>query len=105
VNGCQRIVITEPAKIDLEEGFWFYEEQQAGLGDYFLSSLQSDIDSLLIFAGVHAKPYQNRVFRALSRNFPYAVFYSLQQDTAQIVAVLDTRSDPSQLKQRLQATP
>jgi plasmid stabilization system protein ParE len=95
--------MTEPAKNDLEGGYWFYEVQQAGLGDYFLHSLQSDIDSLLVFAGVHAKPFRNEVFRALSRHFPYAIFYRLEVHTAQILAVLDTRSDPDAYIQRLKA--
>ncbi len=100
MNGCAHIVITEPAKRDLEDGYWFYESQQQGLGDYFLSSLQSDIDSLIVFAGVHAKPYQNKVFRSLSRIFPYAVFYCVTGHTAQVLAVLDTRRDPQLALQR-----
>ena len=38
---------------DLIDGFHFYETQQADLGSYFLDSLFSDIDSLLVYAGVH----------------------------------------------------
>jgi hypothetical protein len=40
---------------DIEKGRHFYERQQAGLGDYFLDSLFSDIDSLLLYAGIHQK--------------------------------------------------
>ena len=101
MNGCAHIAITEPAKRDLEDGYWFYEAKQTGLGDYFLSSLQSDIDSLVIFAGVHAKPYSNQVFRNLSRIFPFAVFYRMHGNTAQVIAVLDTRRDPQLALQRL----
>jgi len=41
-----KIQITEEAEIDLADGFWFYERQTPGLGDYFRSSLIADIDSL-----------------------------------------------------------
>jgi hypothetical protein len=42
------IVILPSAKADLAAGFAFFDEQQAGLGIYFLESLFSDIDSLKI---------------------------------------------------------
>ena len=105
MNGCAHIVITLPAKLDLEDGYWFYETQQPGLGDYFLDSLQSDIDSLIVFSGVHIKPFSNAAYRSLSRNFPYAIFYTLQDKTASVIAVLDTRRDPALLAQRLQESP
>ena len=38
---------------------WFYEKQDAGLGSYFLDSLNSDIESLKIYAGIHAKQLRN----------------------------------------------
>jgi hypothetical protein len=41
-----KIVIQSSADEDLAEGFWFYEQQEEGLGGYFLDSLSSDIDSL-----------------------------------------------------------
>ena len=43
-----RIEILDDAKEDLIDGFHFYEEQSPGLGSYFLDSLFSDIDSLLL---------------------------------------------------------
>ena len=44
-----QVRISDDALLDLEEGFWFYESQAPGLGDYFLSSLRSDIEGLKIF--------------------------------------------------------
>ncbi|HSJ79798.1 MAG TPA: hypothetical protein VK910_01185 [Thiobacillus sp.] len=44
------------AERDLLVGFDFYETQAAGLGQYFLDSLFSDIDALVLYAGVHPKP-------------------------------------------------
>jgi hypothetical protein len=43
-----KIEILDEAEADLIEGYRFYEAQDAGLGYYFLDSLFSDIDSLLI---------------------------------------------------------
>jgi len=48
-----KIEILDEAEADLIEGFHFYEYQETGLGWYFLDSLFSDIDSLLLYAGIH----------------------------------------------------
>jgi hypothetical protein len=41
-----KIQILDEAEQDLVDGFRFYDVQHAGLGDYFLDSLFSDIDAL-----------------------------------------------------------
>jgi len=41
-----KIRIFDSAKLDLVVGFIFYEQQECGVGQYFLDSLYSDIDSL-----------------------------------------------------------
>lgn len=48
-----RIEILDEAQEDLTEGFRFYEQRASGLGSYFLDCLFSDIDSLLLYAGIH----------------------------------------------------
>ena len=47
------IVLLETALLDLERGARFYDEQEIGVGDYFKDCLISDIDSLLLYAGIH----------------------------------------------------
>ena len=47
------IQILDDAEQDLIDGFNFYDSQEFGLGDYFLDSLFSDIDSLHLYAGIH----------------------------------------------------
>lgn len=45
-----RIRILTAARQDLIDGYRFYEKQSQGVGGYFLSSLISDIDSLVLYA-------------------------------------------------------
>jgi hypothetical protein len=49
----KRIRLLDAAAQDLKDGFKFYEQQEGGLGGYFIDSLFLDIDSLLIHAGIH----------------------------------------------------
>jgi hypothetical protein len=67
-----KIQILEEAQQDLAFGFQFYESQSHGLGDYFLNSLFSDIDSLQIYAGIHAPNFGYQ--RLLAKRFPFAVY-------------------------------
>jgi len=84
---------------DLEAGRRFYERQQAGLGDYFLDSLFSDIDSLLLYAGIHQKVFGYH--RTLSRRFPFAIYYRVDGEDIQVWRVLDCRQNPASIRERL----
>jgi hypothetical protein len=64
-----KFAILPSARDDLADGFGFYERQQEGLGGYFLESLFSDIDSLQLYAGLHAKVFG--FHRLLSKRFPH----------------------------------
>jgi hypothetical protein len=94
------IKILDLAERDLIEGFRFYEAQEAGLGSYFLTNLFADIESLRLYAGVHEKPFK-AYYRLLSRRFPFAVFYTLDNDTGFVHAIVDCRRDPAWTRDRL----
>lgn len=53
---------------DLRRGQAFYARQSDTLGEYFLDSLFSDIDSLELYAGVHASFFG--YYRLLAKRFP-----------------------------------
>jgi plasmid stabilization system protein ParE len=93
------IEILDEAEADLIEGFHFYEGQEAGLGWYFLDSLFSDIDSLLLYAGVHE--LFHGYYRCLSKRFPFAIYYLSEGRAIRVYAVLDCRRSPSWIKERL----
>ena len=94
-----KIEILEEAQQDLIEGFNFYERQSTGLGEYFVDSISSDIESLKLYAGIH--PWQHGYQRVLSKRFPFAIYYFLKQDTVHVWAVLDCRQDPEKIMDRL----
>jgi hypothetical protein len=93
------VVILEDAAEDLESGAQFYESCAAGVGDYFLDSLLSDLDSLVLFAGVHPTHFQ--FHRMLSKRFPFAIYYEVEDDDVYVYAILDLRRDPLLIQKRL----
>ncbi len=98
-----KIEILDAAEQDLFAGYNFYESQSSGLGSYFLDSLFSDIDSLLLFAGIHSIQF-GKFHRLLSKRFPFAIYYKIEGALIRIYAILDCRQDPRRTKDRLRKT-
>lgn len=94
-----KIQILDEAEDDLQEGRNFYERCESGIGDYFIASLAADIDSLRLFAGSH--PVAFDFHRALSKRFPFGIYYRVEAGIVRIYAVLDLRRDPAWIRRRL----
>jgi len=95
-----RLQILDLARDDLIAGFRFYERKEKGLGDYFLINLYSDIESLKVFAGIHRQAYRG-FHRALSKRFPFAIYYTIETDIVRVRAVVDCRRRPSWIRRHL----
>jgi len=93
-----RIELHDSAEKDLLNGHDFYERQSKGLGNYFLESLFSDIDSLYLYAGIHAIHFGYH--RLLSKRFPFAIYYNLDKDIIRVYAILDCRRNPAWTRDR-----
>jgi hypothetical protein len=94
-----RIEILDEAENDLVNGYAFYERQSQGFGQYFLDSLFSDLESLHIYAGIHATHFG--CHRLLAKRFPFAVYYRIQDKVIRVYAILDCRRDPAWIRSRL----
>jgi len=94
------VVILEDAAEDIEVGRQFYESCEGGIGNYFVESILSDLDSLILYAGIH------RVYfgfhRMLSKRFPFGIYYEVEDKTAYVYAILDMRRDPLWIRRELQ---
>jgi hypothetical protein len=91
--------IASGAESDVEEGYWFYERQSIGLGDYFRTCIFADIESLAYFGGIHE--IENGFYRSLSKRFPFGIYYTVDGDFLTIVAILDLRSEPLWIRELL----
>ena len=94
-----KIQILDEAQQDLADGFQFYEGQSEGLGDYFLDSLFTDIDSLQVYAGIHALHFGYH--RLLAKRFPFAIYYRVENQVVRVYAILDCRRNPAWIRNRL----
>ena len=63
------------------------------MGDYFSDTLYGEIESLALYAGIHNKRFG--FYRALSRRFPYSIYYDIEDGEARVYGVLDNRRNPN----------
>ena len=93
------IELTTTAQDDLVAGYEFYAEQLNTVGEYFLDSLFSDIDSLIIYAGIH--PVLYGYYRMLAQRFPFAIYYKIEAESIRVYRVLDCRQNPQKTRREL----
>lgn len=96
-----KVRILRSALGDLAAGRRFYDRQEKGVGDYFYDSVFAEIDSLVLYAGIH--PIRFGFHRLLAKRFPYAVYYRVVAGEAVVFRVLDCRRDPRWIGRKLRA--
>ncbi|MDZ4848214.1 MAG: type II toxin-antitoxin system RelE/ParE family toxin [Pirellulaceae bacterium] len=89
-----RIKLSGGAERDLERGCDFYRNIDPDLAIYFYDCLASDIDSLVLYAGVHASV--DGWHYTFSKRFPFVIWYGVSGGMVNVYAVLDGRSEPSE---------
>jgi len=95
----KNVVTLKEVANDLRNGKFFYDQRESGVGDYFWDSLLADIESLIIYAGIHNKSYG--LYRMLAKRFPYAIYYEIKDEIAYVVTVLPMRRGPLWIKRKL----
>jgi plasmid stabilization system protein ParE len=94
------LVFHPSVRIDMDDAYTWYETQNPGRGEDFLSSVEKVLDAIQNNPEMHAKIYGD-VRRCLTRRFPYGVFYRLETDRICIVAVYHAKRDPAGWKSRV----
>ncbi len=93
------VVALDEVTFDLADGKSFYDENEKGVGTYFLDSMVADIESLFVYAGVHSKVFG--FYRMPAKRFPYAIYYHILNEVAIVVAALPMRRSPVWVKGKL----
>jgi hypothetical protein len=81
-----QIEFIEPASIELDDAVQYYEIQLKGLGRKFLNELLQTINLIEKFPQLWSKNSQN-TRKAVLRNFPYNVIYSITENKITIIAL------------------
>jgi len=93
-------VLLPSAKRDLKKGYEWYEEQAAGLGDVFLGRVEECLASIRR----NPKAFQlvaKEARRAVVKQFPYVVFFKIEDKVIYVYPVFHTAQDPQKWMDRL----
>ncbi len=91
----------EPAvEADVEAAFDWYEVEEPGLGFEFLAELRAAYQRILDIP-LGYQELRSGIRRALTRRFPYAVYFSIEGKTIVVIAVLHTARDPAEWQRRI----
>ncbi len=94
-----KIRILRSALEDLASARKFYDQQEIGIGDYFLDSLFADVDSLVLYGGIHRSAYG--FHRMLAKRFPYGIYYKIIAEEVIVYRILDCRRNPDWIRKNL----
>lgn len=65
-----------------------------------ISGILSDIESLIVYAGVHQRYYDS--YRMFSKRSPYAIYYEIQATLVYVTTVLPLRVEPTKTEAKMQ---
>lgn len=94
------LIVREEAEADISEAYQWYEQQVRGLGGEFLLSVDAVMDS--IERNLHLYPVVHRgiIRRALTRRFPYGVFFVEGEGSVSVIAVAHAKRNPRVWQER-----
>jgi len=95
----REVRLTDEAIQDIDHAVNFYDQIEPGLGDYFFDSITTDVEALEFFGGLHQQRFG--YYACPATRFPFIIYYSAQQQHADVVAILDTRENPLKTAQQL----
>jgi plasmid stabilization system protein ParE len=94
------LIIRPEAEADIAEAFDWYETRVPGLGSEFLLVLDALFNSILRNHLIYPVTYRN-VRRALTRRFPYAVFFITEDMRLVVLSVFHVKRSPRIWKGRV----
>jgi plasmid stabilization system protein ParE len=81
------------ARAEFDQAFDWYERKRAGLGLDFADCVQRVFDRISAFPEMYATVRQ-RVRKARVAQFPYSVYYRIEQAEILVVSVFHGKRDP-----------
>ncbi|PZR71984.1 MAG: addiction module toxin RelE [Chthoniobacterales bacterium] len=87
------LIFKPEAERDLTEAYEWYEERDKGLGSEFIRAVDTCASQIQRHPEMYPVAYRD-VRQAVTRRFPYSIFYLVEEDTVVIVSVFHASRDP-----------
>jgi plasmid stabilization system protein ParE len=96
----KRCVLLPSAKQDVKAAFSWYENQRPGLGDAFLKRVKECLAAIKRMP-TGFQPVGEDVRRAVVKQFPYVIFFKIEDDAIYVYAVFHASQDPKKWMDRM----
>ena len=95
-----KLLVKSSAESDILDGFVDYEERLDGPGERFLDEVENS------FNRIESNPYlyqeiEEGIRSSVTHTFPYIIFYTIENDTIFVLAVIHAAQDPKYIASRL----
>ncbi len=97
----RQLIVRPEAEADIAEAFSWYEARLSGLGSEFLRVLDATFNSILRNHDVYPEVHRN-VRRALTRRFPFAVFFVVEETRMVVLSVFHVKRNPHEREKRVE---
>lgn len=94
-----KVVIEAAAYHDVDLVSSFYEEQESGVGSYFVQQFARTARRLEVTGGSHR--LRGEFHFCLVEHFPVGIYYKVEDDEVRIRGVLDCRRSPNWISRQL----
>jgi plasmid stabilization system protein ParE len=94
------VILLPEARQDVRAAYDWYESQSSGLGNEFIDSVDACLSRIRRNPEINSIIYKT-FRRALTRRFPFAVFYEINGGDLVIYAVFHCARDPLKWERRL----
>jgi plasmid stabilization system protein ParE len=88
------VVLRPEAEQDLFEARNWYDRRSNGSGDEFAEAVSTVLDRLGEMPELHAVVWKD-VRRCRPKRFPYVIYYRVQADRVEVLAIVHGSRDPS----------
>lgn len=93
--------VSKEAEADIYESYVWYEEEQAGLGEEFLQSLDAAKKAILKDPNMYGVRYKKKIRGYVVDRFPYLILYIVDEKNINVISVFHTRQHPKTWKERI----
>ncbi len=100
----RRLILRPEAEADLREAYIWYEQQRPGLGDSLLRAVEDCLAGIRRHPMLHPAVHKE-ARRALTRRFPYGIFYTLGPTTITVIAIWHSSREPREWQARANGPP
>jgi plasmid stabilization system protein ParE len=95
----QRLILRPEAELDLIDARDWYRKQAKRLETEFLTAVEESLNRILTMPLLYALEYKS-VRRARTRRFPYIIYYRINGEVIEVLAVLHGSRHPSNWRSR-----